>query len=317
MSQAQWQQEMIGAASNFSNILWQVTENSPIPDDYHYFGGPIVPRLYDVFDKFCSGDLDSLDNTIQDLNDLNMRLGRDHAKLIGDAIDHLDDWEGSAAENARSYLRGMEAAINRKRECVDALILVVKAQRAVVEGLRSDVLQLIDKTNTGIEQAGANKTKLVLAVVGAIAAVASAAIPGGPIAAAVVGAMMSGAVSVYSASLDGHNRAQVIVSMVVAGEEIVARAEEARAQIEKGFAEVAKYLTGNELKYVRPDRPRVVSDGGFEPDDFHPEDGYTPQVRDRLPKDDVVVEPPKQPDRPSDHGPWGTEDDAYPEQIRS
>ncbi|MFD4638169.1 hypothetical protein ACFWN2_12685 [Lentzea sp. NPDC058436] len=298
--------------------LYRVFSES-LGQDHAFFGGPIAPRMADMFREFGSGDLEASTQAIARLNDLNMAVGRDYEKLLEDAIDYLDDWEGNAAIEARSWMRGMKVAMGRKRELLDALVMVHKAHHAVIEKLRSDVLQLIDATTKGLQSAGDNSTKLTLAIVGAVAGVIGAftAGTGALLVIAVGSAMTAGAASVASAAIDGENEAQVLVSMVAAGENIVKAAQAEMALVDQGFAKVTGYLTGDELKWVRPERPKVVTAGEYRPDDFHPEDGYTPQVRDRLPKTDVVTEPPVDEDPGTDRGPFGDKEDRYPEQIRS
>lgn len=314
-----WQSEMDQQYLTFSRLFEFYTTTPIIAEEYHYFGGPIPPRMLDVFRKFGSGDLDLADAAISRLADLNMQLGREYERLIGDAVDHLDDWEGDAATQARSWLRAMSSALGRQRELLEAMIMVHKAQRAVIEKFRADVLKLIDATNRGLQTASDNAEKFNLAVVSAVMGVVGALTAGTGIGlvVAVGAAMISGAASVKSASIDSSSHAQAIVSLVVSGEDLIKAAQEEMAKVEIGFREITKYLTGAELKYVRPDRPLVVTDTGFQPDGFHPQDGYTPQMRDKLPKTDVLPEPPRDADRDSDHGPWGTDEDVYPEQLRS
>lgn len=314
-----WQSEMDKQAENFDKIFEICTETM-LDQEYSHFGGPIRPRMADMFRKFASGDLELADAAITRLADTNMQLGRDYTKLLGDAQDYLDDWEGAAATDARSWMRGMDSALARQRELVDALIMVHKAKRAVIEKFRADILQLIDATNKGMKAAGEQQEEVGWAIVSAVAGVVAACTAplGVGLVVAIGASMIAGGASIAAASVGGENQAQVMVAMVVNGEDLIKLTKEEMAKVEKGFTEVTKYLTGSELKYVRPDRPDVVTDGDFRPDDFHPEDGYTPQVRDKLPKTDVLPEPPKKPDRDSDHGPWGPdEEDRYPEQIRS
>ena len=299
--------------SQRDNIIKLAYENDPITRGKmaEYVVGP-TPGL---FGYFKSGDPDRVDRMLEYLSEAKYVLGKDLREHLGGAQLAMDGWTGSAAVDFREWLLKLEDAINLLSECVDMLIVILRAYKALVLGTRNDVLNLVDKTLQGIEAAEVDGWKIVLAAVGAVAGVVGAVVSGGAtlaLTAAVVTSMVSGAAGVASEMIDADSELEVIDQMNKAASSMVDKIRAEADRLNDGLTTLSSFVSGAKLAEVRPGRPEVITAPSFDPGSFGLPDEM--QGGHKRPTDttDLVPEPERHEDGPFDKSVFGG--DQYEEE---
>jgi hypothetical protein len=137
---------------------------------------------------FADGDVDAVQEMIDELTDAQYLINKDLYEHFSGAAHDLEGWQGEAADNFRDYLAAMKSGIDVYAQCPDSLIVILRAQQALILAMRGDALQLVDTTLKAIEATEADDLQIVLAVVGAVASVLAAPATGGVVG-AVIGTM--------------------------------------------------------------------------------------------------------------------------------
>jgi hypothetical protein len=104
--------------------------------------------------------------------------------------------------------------------------------------------------------------------------------------------------------------------MVENGELIIEDAEDAARRVRNACFEITKYLTTyngsrpdedpygdnetTDLEEIRPDRPELITDQEFNPEEFRPDDATDGEVAE-ISRDDLVANPERNGDDPRDH----------------
>jgi hypothetical protein len=275
-------------------------------------------RLRRIFDLFSSGDDACAQVMIHYLSRAKTTLIQDEHHLFGGAEDCLKGWQGAAADQFEEYLRDVRDAWDLLIDRIDSLNLILRSYQALVHEMRRDVLDLVERTLRGIEDAETDRWKVGASIIGAIAGVAGAAIGGpgglvlfGSIAASLVG----GGVAVAIEAKGADSELGVIVQCVDAGEGMLHLIDVERAKIEQALRDLATGVSAKMLTEVRPDRPLLITSPDFRPETFGLQDHV--QGRHRVPTDtrDLVPEPTRRANGPFDQTTVdGQTQDRYPEQ---
>ncbi|WP_158883226.1 hypothetical protein [Amycolatopsis anabasis] len=290
--------------------------NMPPQEDVQRKMQEIDTRIRNLFNDFASGTTSEANVIITNLSGANTDIRENfHEHLDGMDI-YLEDWSGKASDNFREYVNQLKDALVRKQDCIDATRRSMDAYRQLHTSFKSNVLDLVESTQAALEQVEkdeeARSERMKLTIISAVVAVGAAALAvptagtslGAAAAVAGVGSALVGAgTSAASIQVGGTHKGEVICNLVDEGDKITKEAAEAAGRVEAAFFKVTTFLTnisGDNLKQVRPDRPKIITDPKFDPEDFHP-DNQPKEDRQNVRKDDLVNEPDRRPDEKRDH----------------
>jgi len=191
----------------------------------------------------------------------------------------MEGWQGEAANQFVDYVNQLDDSLNVMVVRIETLQMILQGHQILVKRMRDDVCDLVRKTLDGIAAAETDGWKAGLTVAGA------------------------------------EDELGVIVKFVDSAEGMLHAIDIERLRIEKGFQELANWITDTHLPEVRPERPVVVTAPDFQPGAFGMEEDV--QAGHPVPTDnsDLVPEPKKKADGPFDQTTTdGQEHDRYPEQ---
>lgn len=268
-------------------------------------------RIRNMFTSFRAGDPDAAERSVSLLDDAYVMLVQDEEEHLGGIDRNLRDWRGEAADDFYTYVTRMRDALTRKQDCVRAAGEVMFRYRTATEEYRRNILDLVDQTYQLLDEVRAAQAEAArefkVTVMTSIITAAALFVPGGgamagPVTAGVIATITTGALAAESLSMGAATEGGVIASAVEHGERIIADAREANARIARGFFSLTEQVTNlrGDLHQVRPDRPGLITDDTFDPEQFRPEDA-TGEVTDRVDRDAVVTEPPRDEDQRRDH----------------
>ncbi|GAA2821383.1 hypothetical protein [Saccharopolyspora taberi] len=330
-----------------------------IPDSAMNEWHRIDKRLHELFStEFLSGDLEPTRRLLETLGraplgSVRSGTGLSQASLEQKQVEldtsaqenlrkldvDLQEWEGDAAGNFKKHLIDLELAIGACQDRIAAMYRAVAHYERALKAFRKDVLKAVNGTYAQFEEAEELQKKVALTVLGSVVAtgaalvavpVASGALASVAAWSAVGSALTSGGIGVTNLTMGGASKGEAVENMVKIGDQLVEDAQEAAGRVGEALYRVTVLSTGKNLNEVRPQRPKIVTDEKFDPDEFRHED-QPDEVTDRTSTDDLVQEPKKDADPDRDHhvrrprdfwdnlrDPFGTErqPDAYEEQGR-
>jgi hypothetical protein len=251
-----------------------------------------------------------------------------------DKINHLRtglrSWEGKAAENFAHYLDEMDKALAMYQDRVAAAWLAIANYRRAIEGIRNDALDLVKAAYDKFDEIDQTKEKqkvtvlssLVTAGVSLVGVGAAGVGTGGLASVAawgfVLDAFKSGAVGYGILQMGAGTKGEAVENVAEGAKKIVQDAEKAADTVKEALYAVTKSMTGVNLTGrgtedgpkvddprqreagMRPDRPDIVTDDKFDPNEFRHDD-QPPDSIDRADRDDLVKEPEREPDQARDH----------------
>ena len=262
----------------------------------------VPPRIDALFETFCSGRIEQAAAIHDDLVEA--------ARLAGDEVDDgLDtlkgelaaSWDGDTALWFGRWLGDMQGACNRMSDVALSARELMNAYQQLLQSYRSDILTLIDDVQTRLANAGSVSERRRLNMHGAIKQVGTSMLGAGSARGAVasaVGSLLALAHSDKALQVGGEEEGAIILSMLTEGEKINADADAAAQYIVDGLLELGTYVTDvtGRLREIRPGRPNLITDDGFDPNEFRHEE-QPPGIADRVSRDDLVREPPPDEDR--------------------
>lgn len=282
-------------------------------------------RLYDrierAFNLFSCGGGYAAAQMSNHLSTAKTELTKDRQQDFQGARTDLEGWQGTAADQFRDYLNQLDDGMNVMIDRIDTVQMILQAHSILVKGMREDVCDLVRKALDGIAAAKSDGWEVGMTVAGAVAGFAAgvaglASLPTWAVIGTVASAMASGGSGVAVSANSAEDELGVIVAFVDAAEGMLHLIDIERLRIEKGFRELARWITDANLVEVRPDRPTVITAPDFRPEAFGLE--ADTQAGHSVPTDtrDLVPEPRKQADGPFDQTttPDGEPHDRYPEQ---
>jgi hypothetical protein len=260
-----------------------------------------VPKdVEDLFERFRNIDPAAAEKCVEELTDAMMTVAS-HTSLLADAHQRVSDyWDGDAADGFMDYLNAMINALTNLQDRLNGFILVARAELQLAEDFQQDVLDLVQKTLQGIEDAEIHQKKMAFAIAGSIAAVVGSLAAGPFAVAAVSTALASGAASVASEELEGNSVMDVVDEFVTAGHSLTGGLGAQGSALVGGLYKLDEYLTEGHLPEVRPARPEIITAVKFDPGLFYPE-GFPEELRASVPTGDLVEEPAQSGDQESDH----------------
>ncbi len=262
-----------------------------------------VPKdVEDLFERFRNIDPAAAEKCVEELTDAMMTVAS-HTSLLADAHQRVSDyWAGDAADGFMDYLNAMINALTNLQDRLNAFIIVAKAELQLAEDFQKDVVDLVQATLKGIEEAETHWKKEMLAIAGSIAAVGAAVASGGVAVAAlgVAAAMTSGAAAVASEGIDADSVMDVVKGFITAGHSLTGDLGGQGSALVGGLYKLDEYLTEGHLPEVRPARPEIITAVKFDPGLFYPE-GFPEELRASVPTGDLVEEPTQSGDQESDH----------------
>jgi uncharacterized protein YukE len=315
-----WHEE--GASYFLFDGKWTNDPNIDFDGDLGQELAKMDKRIDDLYTDFASGAPGEISAILTRLSAANTQIRENYHEHLDGMDIYLEDWEGSASDNFREYLNQLKDALDRKQDCIDAAKGAMQAYHDLITAMRTNVLDLVEQTQTALEQEDARAERSKLAILSAVVGVGAAllALPSAGTSLALVAAsagvgsaLVAGGAGYASVQVGGQSKGEIISSMVTEGDKIIKDANEAWSRVENALFQVTTYLTnvkGQNLADVRPDRPRLITDDKFDPDDFHP-DGQSAEDRKNVRKDDLVAEPERDEDEKRDHyiqDPEGPED---------
>jgi hypothetical protein len=267
----------------------------------------VPPRIGELFETFCSGRIEQAAAIHGDLAEA--------ASLAGDEVDAgLDtlkgemsaSWHGDAADGFERWLGDMQRACENMSEVVLSARELMNAYQQLLRSYRSDILTLIDDVQARLTDAGLVAERRRLGMLGTIQQIGLGLLGVSSVQGAAIsvgGALAGQAHNDSTMEVTGEEEGEVILSMLTEGEKIVADARAAGDRIVAGLLELGEYVTDtrddrnqSRLDQIRPGRPSLITDEGFDPEDFRHEE-QPPGVADRVSRDDLVREPPPDEDR--------------------
>jgi uncharacterized protein YukE len=304
----EWAERMSDISRNLQGILREHDDDG-IGDSARLY-----ERIDRVFNLFSCGEDFGAEKMNDCLAEAKESMIEDREQDFQSARDDLGEWQGTAADQFRTYLYQLNDGMNLMVDRIETLQMILRAHAVLVRGMRKDVLDLVKKTLDGIAAAETDAWRVGVTVAGAVAGfVAAAATMSGPawaVMALVAAEMASGASGVAVEVSGAEDELGVIVNFVDSAEGMLHLIDIERLRLEKGFRVLAANVTDGKLVQVRPDRPTVITAPDFQPETF----GMKPdtQAGHPVPTDtsDLVPEPKKHADGPFD----GEEHDHYPEQ---
>ncbi|MEU0880338.1 hypothetical protein ABZ345_17180 [Lentzea sp. NPDC005914] len=192
--------------------------------------------------------------------------------------------------------------------------------QSMIDGLQEAkwVLEKDLRLHLGGAQQDMDGWKIALAVVGAIAGVAAAAVSGGTslaVVGAISGSLISGGTSVANEVIDADSELGALLSINNNGLSVISKIDIERAKLEKALRDLAEYVSGAKLAEVRPARPVVITAPSFDPGSFGMTDEAQGKHKRPNDKTDLVPEPKRQEDGPYDKPIFGPDEtDRYEEQ---
>ncbi|TCP43867.1 hypothetical protein EV191_12021 [Tamaricihabitans halophyticus] len=332
-----WSDDMDTHCATFQEV-WSENWSDAIPifmDDLEGEFNKVDSQLQDMFTAFKAGDPEPAEQAVAALSGVKSQITEDmHQNLNGLDL-YLEDWRGDAADNFRRYTYQMKDALMRKQECVSAAEQAMLAYQQMMQSYRDAILGLIESSQAAMDKIDeANEMasdKVKLSIIATVVAVGAALTAGAaaPVLAGVGAALVAGGTSYQILTMQAEKKGEVIVKMIEEGDKILAEVDDAKERVSKAFFAVTEYVTNvNEenLPDVRPERPDIVTDDKFDPDDFYHDD-QPDGIADDMRTDGLVEEPRKPDDNPRDRrivdpdaGFWDLDrmlpspDDAYPEQ---
>lgn len=267
----------------------------------------VPPRIDELFETFCSGRIEQAAPIYDGLAEA-ATLAADETEAGLDTLkgELSASWDGDAADRFVRWLGDMQQACANMSDVALAARELMNAYQQLLRSYRTDVLTLIDDVQTRLTEAahvGEQRRLNMISAVHAIAiGLAGASSPTGA-AAAVAGAMSNLGHSDSVLQVGGEKEGEVILSMLTEGEKIIADARAGGDTIVAGLLELGNHVTDtrddrnqSRLDQIRPGRPGLITDDGFDPDQFRHEE-QPPGIADRVSRDDLVREPPPDEDR--------------------
>jgi hypothetical protein len=312
----EWASRMSDLSQNFQAILREHDDDG-IGKSAHLY-----ERIERVFNLFSCGEGFGAEKMNGHLGEAKTAMITSRELDFGGVRRDMEGWQGEAANQFVDYVNKLDDGMNVMLDRVETLQMILQAHQILVKRMREDVCDLVRKTLDGIAAAETDGWKVGLTVAGAVAAFAAGVagtvggLPTWAVIATVAGAMADGATGVAVEASGAEDELGVIVNFVDSAEGMLHVIDIERLRIEKGFRELAKWITNENLVGVRPERPVIVTAPDFQPGSFGMEEDV--QAGHPVPTDnsDLVPEPKKKADGPFDQTttPDGQEHDRYPEQ---
>ncbi|GAB1509438.1 hypothetical protein [Actinophytocola sp. KF-1] len=311
----EWAARMSDLSENFKAILREHDDD----------GIGESARLYDRIDRVFNlfscgegfGDNSGVTRMSEHLEAAISVMTNDHERNFGGIRDDLDEWQGDAAKGFLTFVNDLADSANILRDRLATVKMILQAHGILVEAMREDVLDLVQKTLDGLAAAESDGWEVGVTVAGAVAAFATgvAGVGGmslGMVLGLVAGEMAAGAAGVAVAAHAAEDELGVLVNFVDSAEAMLHTIDIERLRIEKAFRSLVRTITDGNLGQVRPDRPDVITAPSFDPRSFGMADHV--QAGHPLPTDtsDLVPEPRKRADGPFDRA--GDGHDRYQEQ---
>lgn len=243
----------------------------------------------------------------------------DSATMQLDKLDlALESWKGDSADDYRRHQIELRQALAGCQDRIASAWRVMVKYKETVENYRKDILALIEAVYEAFEAAGTVDKQVELntlaGLVTGAAALIVAPFTAGASAVAWLGVgatLTSTAIATgltnKSLRVGATNEAEAVLELVEKGKELVRDARKAAAVLGEASYTITKHLTGEWLDVtdenpngVRASRPDIVTDDKFTPSEFRPED-RGPNDLKGIDTDDLVKEPPKDPDQERDH----------------
>jgi hypothetical protein len=312
----EWAARMSDLSQNFQAILREHD------DDGIGESARLYERIERVFNLFSSGEGFGAEKMNHHLDLAKNAMITSREEDFGGVRRDMEGWQGEAANQFVDYVNQLDDSLNVMVVRIETLQMILQGHQILVKRMRDDVCDLVRKTLDGIAAAETDGWKAGLTVAGAVAAFAAGVagtvggLPMWAVMATVAGTMADGAASVAVEVTGADDELGVIVKFVDSAEGMLHAIDIERLRIEKGFQELANWITDAHLPEVRPERPVVVTAPDFQPGAFGMEEDV--QAGHPAPTDnsDLVPEPKKKADGPFDQTttPDGQEHDRYPEQ---
>lgn len=242
-----------------------------------------------IFRYFTEREPEDVDGLVEGLKAVSVTLGSEVTGRVDTVKGDLGDWTGSGAEAFGLYfLSPFEVMRQNQAHVVAELIITARAVREIIVRSREDILRLGNQTLSaleGLDDGDKNRmgkgAATVLAVAGAIVAVAATATGvGAPAGATIFMAVLGGGLSTGAAawqdfgaySVGGSSVADVLGSMNEAAQKLFAAIEAEEKHLGDCLRQdadtVAKALTPGNAYSLVPRQVEAVSSP--DPATFHP-----------------------------------------------
>ncbi|GAA4831205.1 hypothetical protein GCM10025787_07840 [Saccharopolyspora rosea] len=257
--------------------------------------------------------------------DINARY-QDRINRMKDSLVH---WEGNAADNFRiTFLNDLSMSLAKYHGSLAAAWVAVNKYKSAVLALRSDVMDVFARAKKAFEEKEETDKKVTVTVLSALAT-AGVACSGLGVAAATAteatraaataqaglafgDALKNVGTSAAPLMIGAKTKGEAVVHAAHNLEKIVQDAETAAEKLKDTLYSVTKSLTGKNLTGVtggdprkrepgvRVERPAVVLDDKFDPEEFKRDDQPQGTI-DRADRSELVGVPEKDHDRQRDH----------------
>ena len=229
--------------------------------------------IRDTYEPFTRRDPKAFDPMIEQLEVCERTL-RDpiiaqHMNYVGTKT---DDWQGEAADNFIDFIGGFDTQRNNQIHLVQEVKAGLVASQSIVEQTRTDILGIADTTietlETFIETKEKSNQVTALAVVSAIAVVATGFVTAGAVAAAltIIAGAASGAAAIR-ADIGGDDPFDIIDSHHEAVSKLHEAVEDQERNVGEALGDDRGTVESNMTLYL-PARPAVADDTGGDHDGF-------------------------------------------------
>ncbi|MFC4855639.1 hypothetical protein [Actinophytocola glycyrrhizae] len=311
-----WAGRMADLNENFQAILREHDEDG-IGDSARLYH-----RIDRAFNLFSCGEGFAAEKMISSLGLAKGELAKEKEENFNGIHRDMEGWQGAAADQFLDWVNQLEGGVNVMTDRIDTLLMILQAHNTLVVNMRADVLDLVQKTLDGVAAAETDGWEVGMTVAGAVAGFAAGVagsvgvLPAWAVLGTIAMNMAAGAPGVAVAVNEAADELGVMVRFVDSAEGMLDAIDIERLRIEKAFRELAASITSDQLVWVRPDRPDVITAPDFQPGAFGMEEDD--QAGHPLPTDtsDLVPEPERKPDGQFDRttGADGESHDRYVEQ---